>query len=174
MSKKLCIISLILLSFLLIPSAAALIGNNTMNQVHDLGDIELASASYIHDDNYTRFEIEVLLIAIGLFCLAVSRLSERSEDIFSIGAVVPLGLAAWYANFMTFEYMVFPEVLLNITAVKSGYGVPPFPFWAHAEVITPHAGLSIVCVVLFMLSVINVIWIFFLQRDRNNVSKGGV
>lgn len=144
------VIILLLLSLLLIAPASALITNNTQNGAFVDHNTDTLSSSYIHDSNYVPWYFEILFILVGLLCLEISRIIKNAEDIFSIGAVIPLGLSAWYANFMTFEQ-------INICSLVD------IPHIVYTEIITPIPALSIVMVVFFLLSIINVLWIFFLQ-----------
>ena len=153
--KKLIPILLLLVIFTIFP-ASALIINNSANSAYYAQNTVLIAGSYIHDANYIPVEFEYLLIAIGLGCLFISRAVKDGEDIFSISAVIPLGLSAWFANYMTFEG-VTTAVCGNSTTITNT------PYIIYSQVITPMPALSIAMVVFFLLAIVNVVWVFFLQ-----------
>ena len=111
-----------------------------------VNDSSFVSHTYKHDENYMRFEYEVLLIAIGIICLVLSRAIEVAEDILSVAAVIPLAVSAWFANFTTFE---------SVEVIGSQV--------VYAQVVAPNAFLSVAMLVLTIGSIINVIWIFVLK-----------
>lgn len=111
-----------------------------------VNDSSFVSHTYKHDENYMRFEYEVLIIGIGIACLVLSRAIEAAEDILSVAAVVPLATSTWFANFTTFE---------SVEVIGSQV--------VYAQVVAPNAFLSIAMLVLTIGSIINVIWIFVLK-----------
>jgi len=110
----------------------------------------LVSNSFLHDGHYMPYQFVYALIFIGLVCLAISRIFEQTEDIFSIGAVIPLGMSAWFANVMTIESTAI--VYSTVTSV------------VNTQIITPNPYLSITMVIFFLMSILNVIWVFFLKQ----------
>lgn len=112
----------------------------------------LSSSSYLHDSKYMPTSYVYVLIIIGLLSLLASRVFETAEDIFSIGAVVPTALSAYWSNYMSIEYMLAAP--LSLTQIGS-----------NVQIIAPSAYLSLTMIVFTILSVLNVIWIFFLKKS---------
>jgi len=112
----------------------------------------------LHDAKYMPASYVYILITIGMISLIGSRLIESAEDLLSIGAVIPLGLSAWFANYMTHEYTS------TVSAVATGVGT-------NIQIITPSPYLSLTMTVFFILSILNVIWIFYL-RDADKKTGG--
>ena len=166
MEKYAKVLILILLAAVLVSPVSALITNDTGNANYFTSNTELISGSYFHDANYIPIEYEYLLIALGLLCLAISRIFKSAEDIFSIGAAIPIGLSAWYANYMTAETMDVIAWIDNSTLVVT-------PHIIYNQVITPFPALSVVMVVFFLISILNIIWIFFMQDADAGLEKGG-
>lgn len=115
------------------------------------GGTDVISNSYKHDPNYMLWEYECILIAIGLVCLAISRIWESTEDIFSIIAVIPLAMSAWFANFMAMEKTTTVVAAGTITIVNT-------------QIITPNPYLSAVMLIAMFCGIANVIWVFFMKE----------
>lgn len=144
------ILALILFAGLLIVPASAVVTNISG------GTIE--SSTFLHDAKYMPASYVYVLIIIGMVSLIFSRIIESAEDLLSIGAVLPLGLSAWYANYMTHEYTS------TVTSSATGVGT-------NIQIITPNPYLSLTMTVFFILSLINVIWILYL-RDADKKTGG--
>jgi hypothetical protein len=152
---------LILVSVLAIP-ASALITNNTQNAQWTSSTI-MKSASFNHDPGYIPVGYEYLFIIIGGFCLVISKWirTSSSEIIFSLLAIVPLGLAGWYANYMTIETISY-SVVGGVLEMS------------HSQIITPSPALSYVMYFAFVLSILNAIFILFYEdRSEKTVEQKG-
>jgi hypothetical protein len=104
-------------------------------------------------------EYVYVFILIGLGCLILSRIYESAEDILAIGAIIPLAMSAWFANFMTFERNGFAVTVTGTSVINT-------------QIITPNIYLSIVMVVFTVLAILNTIWIFYLKNaDEKTESK---
>lgn len=108
------------------------------------------SSSYKHDSNYMPFQYEAILIAIGLSCLAISRIFKAAEDIFAIIAVLPLGLSAYFANYMSMDSTYVAVVSGVVTTV-------------NVQIITASPYLSYVMDIATLAAVFNILWVFLLQ-----------
>lgn len=118
---------------------------------------EIVSNSFLHDSHYMPVEYVYALIIIGLACLILSRVIESAEDILSIGAIIPIGLSAWFANYMSVEQV-------DVTQGIAG------PIVVNTQIVTPSPYLSIVMVVFFILSFVNLIWLLYLRDADRKVS----
>jgi hypothetical protein len=141
-------ISTILLCLIaLLSPVSALITNVSTN-------VTPVSHSYLHDSQYMPVDYVYVFILIGIACLAISRIWESTEDIFSICAVIPLGLSAWFSNYMATDYTTINEGTIY-----------------NAQIITPNPYLSLVMLIFFIVSILNVIWIFYLKRADNKTGE---
>lgn len=139
---------------LTVSTVSALIGN-----VSVLDTTTVISNSFIHDSHYMPAEYVYVFILIGLGCLILSRIYESAEDILAIGAIIPLAMSAWFANFMTFERNGFAVTVTGTSVINT-------------QIITPNIYLSIVMVVFTVLAILNTIWIFYLKNaDEKTESK---
>lgn len=114
------------------------------------------TSSFLHDPNYMPREYVYAFITIGIVCLAVSRIFKQAEDIFSIVAVAPFGMAMWFANYMTIEQvdiLGFCDPAATTGAIST----------INTQIITPNPYLSLTMGIFFVVSLINVVWIFYLQ-----------
>lgn len=134
---------------LLFQPVSALLTNVTVGKT-----TTLVTNSFLHDANYMPVEYVYALIAIGLISLAVSRVFEQAEDIFSIGAVIPLALSAWFSNFMTIERNGFVASTTGTTVINT-------------QIIAANPYLSITMILFTLLAIMNVIWVFFLKHADN-------
>lgn len=114
------------------------------------GTTTLITNSFLHDPNYMPVEYVYALIVIGLVSLAVSRIFEQAEDLFAIGAILPLALSAWFSNFMTIERNGFISSATGTSVINT-------------QIIAANPYLSIVMIVFTLLAVMNVLWVFFLK-----------
>lgn len=133
-------------SLLTISSVSAVISNVSVSS-----STSLITNSFLHDTHYMPAEYVYVFILIGLGCLAASRIYESAEDILSIGAVIPLAMSAWFANYMTFERNGFAVTATGTSIVNT-------------QIITPNIYLSITMVVFTILAILNLIWIFYLKN----------
>lgn len=125
------------------------------------GGTSVVSNSYLHDPNYMPWEYECILIAIGLVCLAISRIWESTEDLFSVIAVVPIAMSAWFANFMSMEKTTTVVASGTITIVNT-------------QVITPNIYLSAAMSIATLAAIVNVVWIFvFKDADKKTSGDSG-
>jgi hypothetical protein len=147
------IVGLLLLVVMVAP-ASALITNVSIS-----GNTTLSSSSFVHDSHYMPDVYVYVLIVIGLICLIGSRAIPDAEDILCICAPLPIGLSAWFANYMTQEY---------IHTIYSGTNV----IVTNVQVITPSPYLSITMVVILIVAIVNLIWILFLKEaDKKTGGK---
>lgn len=155
MKPKLCILLLLLvLGLCCTPAlATATFKFGDANWVNS-GNTWLSSVA-THDQTYMPLWTWCIFAIIGLGSLFISRVWESAEDIFAIGAVAPLGMAAWYANYITYESYDI--------VVYSGYAQMLFN-----QIVHPNPALSIVFVIFLLLSIFNVIWIFVLKPSQRN------
>ena len=112
----------------------------------------LYSSSYVHDYSYIPAQYEYVLVIIGLASLAISRIWKDADDIFSIGAVIPLAMSAWFANYMTSESII----------------ASPTNTVVYTQIIIPNIYLSITMLVFTIAALLNVYWIFFLQPSDDS------
>lgn len=89
--------------------------------------------------------------------MVLSRMFESAEDILAIGAIIPIGLSAWFSNYMSIEQI---DVVINEGVLSV----------VDTQIITPSPYLSLVMVVFFILSILNLIWIFYLKQADAKVS----
>lgn len=130
-------IFVVLLVALMACPAIAGVSNISVN------DSSFVSHTYKSDQSYMRFEYLVLTIALGVACLAISRIWESTEDIFSVAAVIPMAVGAWFSNYCTFEHV---EVIGSQVV--------------FAQVVTPNPYLSAIMFVLTICAILNLIWIY--------------
>lgn len=138
------ILALLVLLVIAIQPSAAVITNVSAGS-------NVLSNSFQHDQNYMMYEYEVLMIAIGIACLIVSRIWESAEDIFAAGAVLPLALSSYFANFLAIERTSTVVVSGVITIVNT-------------QIITPNPYLSLIMGIITVAAVLNFIWIFFMKK----------
>jgi len=130
---------------LTVSSASALLTNVSASDT-----TTLITNSFLHDSNYMPAESVYVFIIIGLGCLAASRIYESAEDILSIGAVIPLAMSAWFANYMTLERNGFAVTTTGTSVINT-------------QIIAPNIYLSITMAVFTILAILNVIWVFYLK-----------
>jgi hypothetical protein len=119
----------------------------------------LISNSVKHDSNYIPFEYEILFIALGLFCLIVSRVYESAEDIFAASAIVPCIMATWFANYMAIERTSTVVISGVVTIVNT-------------QIITPSAYLSVMMAIVTICAILNGYWVFFMKgADKKTETK---
>lgn len=148
MKKLIKILCLLAIAILLVMPVGGAVVNITPN------DTSFQSHTYKTTENYLRFEYLVLLIGIGLSCLAISRIWESTEDLFSVMSVIPLAVSAWFSNYTTFESA-------NVVGTQIVF----------STVVTPNAYLSLAMVIATICAVLNVIWIFLLKPADVNTDS---
>lgn len=148
MKQMIKIMCLLAIAILLVMPVGGAITNISVN------DSSFVSHTYKATENYMRFEYEVLLIALGVACLAISRAVKDAGDIFAVAAVIPIAMSAWFANYTTFESV---EVI--------GTQV------VFAQVVTPNPYLSIAMGVMTLIAVVNVIWSLLLKPVDSKTSE---
>lgn len=146
----LLVIGLILL--LTISPVSAVLTPNTYSGA-SLG--EYSSASFIHDANYLPVEFVYAFIVLGFFTMIVSQAILRFGMLYAILSPLAFGLAAWYSNYMTQE---------TVNAVYSC--LLDLPVVVHTQVITPSPAFTVFLIVCFLVSIINILIIFFLNREH--------
>lgn len=144
----LLVIGLILLMF--VPSVSAVLTPNTVSGTNETA---YNSTSFIHDVNYLPIEFVYAFIILGFFTMIVSQAITRYGMMYAILSPLAFGLAAWYSNYMTQE---------TVNAVYSC--ALDLPVVVHTEVITPSPAFAVFLSVCFIVSLINVIIIYFLSR----------
>jgi hypothetical protein len=142
-----------LLCFIALTSPVAAIITNISN---DSG-VDLLSNSYLHDAHYMPAMYVYAMAIIGILCLAISRLLEAAEDIFAIGATIPIAVSAWFANFMSLDKSTVVVTGTNITVVDT-------------QIVSPNPYLSLTMTVFFILAIVNIIWIFYLRQTDKKIS----
>lgn len=109
------------------------------------------SSAYFHDANYALIEIEYLFIAIGFLTILASRTLQSGKELFAIVSPIAFGIAAWYANYMTKESV-------------EGLALGTNGFMLHTEFVVASPVLSIVMVACFLISILNILDIFFFSH----------
>jgi hypothetical protein len=142
---------LLICFIIIIPPAAAIITNVSGNETG------LVSSSYLQDSHYMPAMYVYGMALIGILCLAISRIFEATEDIFAIGATIPIGISAWFANYMSIDKSTVVVTGTNITIVNT-------------QVISPNPYLSLSMVVFFILAIVNIVWIFYLRQADKKTS----
>lgn len=111
------------------------------------------STSFVHDANYLPVEFVYAFIVLGFFTMIVSQMILRFGMLYAILSPLAFGLSAWYSNYMTQE---------TVNAVYSC--ALDLPVVVHTQVITPSPAFTIFLVCCFLVSILNVLIIFFLNR----------
>jgi hypothetical protein len=145
----LLVIGLVLL--LSISPVSAVLTPNTFAGTPETG---FNSTSFIHDVNYLPVEFVYAFIVLGFFTMIVSQAILRYGMLYAILSPLAFGLAAWYSNYMTQE---------TVNAVYSC--ALDLPVVVHTEIITPSPAMSIFLIVCFLVSILNILMIFFLTRE---------
>jgi hypothetical protein len=80
--------------------------------------------------------------------------------LYAILSPIAFGMAAWYSNFMTTETVnAIYSCALDTTVM------------VHTEIITPSPAMSIFLIVCFIISLVNIIIIYFLSRAGTREEK---
>lgn len=145
------ILALLTILIVLISPVAAIITNVSGD------DVGLLSTSFLQDAHYMPAMYVYAMAVIGILCLAISRVLEAAEDIFAIGATIPIAVSAWFANYMSLDKSTVVVMGTNVSVVNT-------------QVISPNPYLSLSMVVFFILAIINIVWIFYLRQTDKKIS----
>jgi hypothetical protein len=145
------ILALLTILIVLISPVAAIITNVSGD------DVGLISTSFLQDAHYMPAMYVYAMAVIGILCLAISRVLEAAEDIFAIGATIPIAVSAWFANYMSLDKSTVVVMGTNVSVVNT-------------QVISPNPYLSLSMVVFFILAIINIVWIFYLRQTDKKIS----
>jgi hypothetical protein len=157
--KQIGIVLVFLLAFsLLVMPASALLTNNSQNAKWVSEGAGILSASFIHDTQYVPATYEWAFITVGLGCLAISRVFKSAEDVFCVLAIIPCGLAAYYANYMSYDVV---KIMIDGTGATN---------LVYAQIVAPNPALSVAMALATTISVANFVWVFFIQ-DRKLEKK---
>jgi hypothetical protein len=145
------ILALLTILIVLISPVAAIITNVSGD------DVGLLSTSFLQDAHYMPAMYVYAMAIMGILCLAISRVLEAAEDIFAIGATIPIAVSAWFANYMSLDKSTVVVMGTNVSVVNT-------------QVISPNPYLSLSMVVFFILAIINIVWIFYLRQTDKKIS----
>jgi hypothetical protein len=112
------------------------------------------STSFTHDANYLPVEFVYAFIILGFFTMIVSQAIMKYGILYAVLSPVAFGLAAWYSNYMTQE---------TVNAVYSC--ALDEPIIVHTQIITPSPAFTVFLIMCFLISIINVLIVFFLSRE---------
>lgn len=120
------------------------------------------SSAYFHDVNYLPREFVYAFMIIGFFTILVSRVIKDGAGFFAIIPPIAFLISAWYANYMTIENVE------GLALSSSGFAL-------HTEILVASAPLSILMIICFLISLINVFDIFIasvpIKKDEKKYSE---
>jgi multidrug transporter EmrE-like cation transporter len=144
------LILLVLIAALIFPVTAVLTPNTFSGTPSSYN-----STSFTHDVNYLPVEFVYAFIILGFFTMIVSQAIIKYGILYSVLSPVAFGLATWYSNYMTQE---------SVNAVYSC--LLEEPIVVHTQIITPSPAFTIFLIMCFLISIINLLIIYFLSREE--------
>lgn len=154
--KALFLLLLVLICAISISPVTAVLTPNTFSGTPSTYN----STSFTHDVNYLPVEFVYAFIILGFFTMIVSQAILKYGILYSVLSPVAFGLAAWYSNYMTQE---------TVNAVYSC--ALDEPIIVHTQIITPSPAFTVFLVMCFLISIINVLIVFFLSRESKEKIK---
>lgn len=145
-----CLFLLFGLLILLSPVSAVL----TPNTFSGGSESAFNSTSFVHDVNYLPVEFVYAFVVLGFFTMIVSQAIFKYGMLYAILSPIAFGMAAWYSNYMTQE---------TVNAVYSC--ALDVPVVVNTQIITPVPAFTVFLVVCFIVSLVNILLIFFLTRS---------
>ena len=150
---------LILLFFVIVSPAFALVTNNTTNDAYYQNNVTLISGSFVHQPGYLPVEMVYFIAVLAVIFWICSVVSPVAEDIFCLITPVMFMISAYYSAYMTIE---------KITIVVNDGVIYP----VHTQIIIGDPLLQLGLIACFALSILSGIYIVFLRdTDRKLTGK---